>query len=384
MEELDTFFDDIDVFDEIDDPIVPFFDDEMEQYATKRRSNISIASERASLWSLWSQPQPIAAALTRRAIQILVGVLGLVIIAAAFSNMEVVRGSSRNVSTKLRFTVLEVRDGLQDPQLFNIKSVGVMLDDAVVQRATSLVRTGSYLILSFPKPTAWNQFYFETGGRTEQDPVRFALEEWQPSVISGPTANLEDEEGGSAAAAAEERENGRWRTVGSSSELSFHITRTFFHGHYPTSIERGIREVFDQRFVFGCYLGAGAQFLCFGFFLVLSSTVAAAAGKEQFAQSVIIFAELFAAICTGGIAIWYLFHPTSRGTNWNAFYHAVATLQYLVCWHGLGTNQVIFLLRFLHSISTIPPLSGGCDSCIVQADLANLCCFLFRLPTSLL
>ena len=294
----------------------------------RRRSDISIASESASLWSLWSQPQPIAAALTRRGVQILVGVLGIVMIAAAFSNMEVVRAFSQNVSTKLRFTVLEVRDGRQDPRLFNIKSFGVMMDDAVVQRATTLVRTGPSLVITFAEPTAWNKWYFETGGQIEHDPVRFALENWHPSL----STNLEN---GTAAGGS-----GRWQMVGSSSELSFHITRTFFHGHFPTRMERGIREVIDQRFELGCYLGAGAQLLCFGFFLVLSSTAAAAAGREQVGQTVIIFAELFAAICTGIIAIWYFVNPTSRGSNWNAVYHAIAALQYLVCWHGLGTNQV--------------------------------------------
>ena len=300
-----------------------------------RRSNVLIASEQASLWSLVYQPKPIAAAFTRRGVQLLFGVLGLVMILSAFSNPEVVGRVSRHVSrTKLRFTALELRDGRQDPSLVNVGSFGVMLDGVAVHAAA--LKSGSSLVLEFPSPTPWNQWYFDTEGLTERDPVRFALEEWQPHT-SGVSASEQGQCG--TAQATDNCEGGRWIALGSSSELSFHITRTLFHGHYPTSVERGTREIIDQRFELGCFLVTAATLLLFGFLLILSA-IAGAVGLEGVSQTVVVSAELILSLCTGFAAVWYFIHPTSRGTNWNASFHAIASLIYLICWQLLRCNQV--------------------------------------------
>ena len=130
------------------------------------------------------QPRPIAAVYTRRPFQMVFIVMGIATTNAAFSNWVVVSNVCGHYSRRLCFTVLELRG--QDPRLtlFNVGSFGVMQDGIDVQRNATVVKSGPSLTVSFSEPTAWSQFYFETGGETQYDPVCFTLEEWQPPGVS--------------------------------------------------------------------------------------------------------------------------------------------------------------------------------------------------------
>ena len=344
--------------------------------SSRRRSDVVIASETASYGSLWHQPHPIAAAFTRPTFQVMFIVIGIVTMSAAFSNMQVVDDVSGYTSHRLRFTVLELRDAAQDPSDFNVGSFGVLLDGKEVP-AASLVKTGSSLVVSFSEGVKWNMWFFETSGLVPNDPVRFTLEseEWQPATdatdtcVGGPDSQL------------------HWRMVGSSSELTYHVTRTLFHGHFPTSTKRGIREVIDQRFAFGCYLGTAAQFISPGL-LTIVSAVAGAFGREQVGQVVIPLTHLIEAIACGLIGAWYFVSPTSRGANLNALFHAVNSASFLVAWNFLRVNQVwaAFLSHTLdgcrffggkvRKIDALPCLSAtGCPVLwMARRLLADSCC----------
>ena len=303
------------------------------------------------------QPRPIAAAFTRRPFQMVFIVMGIATTNAAFSNWVVVSDVCGHYSSRLRFTVLEQRG--QDPRLtlFNVGSFGVMQDGIDVQRNATVVKSGPSLTVSFSEPTAWSQFYFETGGETQYDPVRFTLEEWQPPGVS------ED-----AMETCERDQNSRWQMVGSSSHLTYHVTRTLFHGRFPTRMERGVREVFDQRFALGCFVQAVSLFILPGLFCIVSA-IAGAFGMEQVGQVLIPLTPLISAITTGFTCAWCILYPSSRGRNWNAWFHAVNCLSYLVSWNLLRFNQVTKYFAWLGAFWLVVAL--GLDYCSAPLDFVG-------------
>ena len=250
----------------------------------RSRSHVSIAAETACFSSMAYQSQPIAAALSRRTFQGVVGTMSLFLLVTAIRQYDV---PEAHIDLKLRFSPLELRDGRSDVKNCSVGSFGVLLDGVLSTGATSLRKEGASLILTFSTPTMWNQWYFETPeyGRVEHDPVRFVLEAWEPdSHVSsansiGASSGAREgggraiyyfpeggggrcsnpRGGGSDAEATEEvtescsAASGRWRTIGSSGILSFRRTRTFFHSFFPT--RHGAREIHDYSLdVVGSYV----------------------------------------------------------------------------------------------------------------------------------
>ena len=140
--------------------------------------------------------------------------------------------------------------------------------------------SGESVQLSFAEPVAWNMWYFRTADHSpELDPTSFCLEE-------------------------NEYDGGPWRIVASSSHLLFMSTRTFFHGHYPTSTVRNSVELFDLRSDTGRYLQLLNPAMVALF--VGLSCLCGVAGIEERGRQMLSASLLWCTISNMSSAAWYL------------------------------------------------------------------------------
>ena len=247
--------------------------------ASLRSSSVSlrIATRSASYSSLFYLPSPLAAALTRRSFQFFFGSVAVFLFSAAAVDIsEALRNGVRN-SRMLRFRVIQTRYFSPLP-IAHVSNVGLMLNGAELHPLTTV--DGSTINLEFAAPVSWNMWYFRTASHTpELDPVSFCLEEYDDY-------------------------SSNWQIVSSSSHLLFMSTRTFFNGHYDTSINRDSVQLFDHRSNTGRFLQLLNPVMV-SFFAGLSS-LCGVIGTEEYGRRMLCAALLWCAASNFTTAAWYL------------------------------------------------------------------------------
>ena len=102
-----------------------------------------------------------------------------------------------------------------------LHSIGLTKDGFTIPAASlRFAESGNSVLVEFDEAVEWDGWYFQTSMKVcpLHDPVRFALES---------------------------RDNGEWKTVGSSSHVRLLGGVVFLHGHYSTSTQRGAAEHFS-------------------------------------------------------------------------------------------------------------------------------------------
>jgi hypothetical protein len=169
---------------------------------------------------------PLAAVLTRKRTQIFYLLIAILakIKDVTFLFEEPKSLPTTEISHRLRFVEIERRDGALRNKSGNvgpfISAFGVMKNNLPVGTVTHRYNGRGVIEYMFAQPVEWDAWYFQTSADalSDQDPVRFAIEESEDGV--------------------------KWRTVGSSMVAQVARTTIFLHGRFNTSRERSHRHTF--------------------------------------------------------------------------------------------------------------------------------------------